>query len=165
MHVHSYLQLQFSYKDIRIFLSSAILKSRLQKILMQWSMGHSGDDVNDKKPHKMKTHWPNQLKISVLVYFKVLYRTRYKNIDVILDYTCPMPFNFAGRTLLLRGLHAAHRPQVGKPCYRAIHTQSCIICIHMIVIEWNLRSSTATVGFLRYRWMTFFFGVVAPTIK
>ena len=56
MHVHSYLQLQFSYKDIWIFLSSAILKSRLQKILIQWSIGHSGDDVNHKKPHKMKTH-------------------------------------------------------------------------------------------------------------
>ena len=91
MHVHSYLQLQFGYKDIRIFLSSAILKSRLQKILIQWSMGHSGDDVNHKKPHKMKTHRQIQLKISVLVYFKVLYRNRYKNMDVILDYTCPMP--------------------------------------------------------------------------
>ena len=52
MHVHSYLQLQFSYKDIRIFLSSAILKSQLQKILIQWSMGHSGDDVNHKKPSR-----------------------------------------------------------------------------------------------------------------
>ena len=61
---------QFSYKDMRIFLSSAILKSRLQKILIQWSMGHSGDDVNHKKPQKMKTHWPNQLKISVLVFLK-----------------------------------------------------------------------------------------------
>ena len=56
MHVHSYLQLQISYKDIRVFLSSAILKSQLQKILIQWSMGHSGDDVNHKKCHKMKTH-------------------------------------------------------------------------------------------------------------
>ena len=69
MHVQFYLQIQFSYKDIRIFLSSAILKSRLQKILIQWSMGHSGDDVNHKNPHKMKTHQPNQLKISVLLYF------------------------------------------------------------------------------------------------
>ena len=56
MLVHSYLQLQFSYKDIRIFLSSAILKSRLQKILIQWSMGHSGYDANNKKPHKVKMH-------------------------------------------------------------------------------------------------------------
>ena len=46
-------------------------------------MGHSGDDVNHKKPHKMKTRWPNQLKISVSVYFQVFYRTRYKKIDVI----------------------------------------------------------------------------------
>ena len=91
MHVHSYLQLQFSYKDIRIFLSSAILKSQLQKILIQWSMGHSGDDVNHKKSHKMKMHWPNQLKIWILVYFKVLYRTKHKNIDVILDNTWPVP--------------------------------------------------------------------------
>ena len=41
-------------------------------------MGHSGDDVNYKIPHKMKTCWPNQLKISKLVYLKVFYRTRYK---------------------------------------------------------------------------------------
>ena len=54
-------------------------------------MRHSGDDVNHRKPHKMKTHWPNKLKISLLVYFKVLFRNIYKNIDVILDYTCPMP--------------------------------------------------------------------------
>ena len=39
---------------MRIFLSSAILKSRLQKILIQWPMGHSGDDVNHKKLQKMK---------------------------------------------------------------------------------------------------------------
>ena len=54
-------------------------------------MGHSGDDVNYKTPHKMKTRWPYQLKISKLVYLKVFYRTRYKKIDVILNYTCPMP--------------------------------------------------------------------------
>ena len=48
MHVNSHLQPQFSYKDIRVFPSSAILKNRLQKILIQWPMGHSGDDVNHK---------------------------------------------------------------------------------------------------------------------
>ena len=95
VHVHSYLELQlFSFKDIRIFLSSAILESRLQKILLQWSMEHSEDDVNQKKPHKMKMHLPNQLELSVLVCFKVGYRTRYKNIDVILDYTmCNVVFH------------------------------------------------------------------------
>ena len=69
MYVHFYLQIQLGNKDIRIFLSSAILKSQLQKILIQWSVGHFGDDVNHKKPHKMKTHSRNQLKISVLLYF------------------------------------------------------------------------------------------------
>ena len=44
------LQLQ-RYKDFSS--SVAILKSQLQKILIQWPMGHSGDDVNHKKPHKM----------------------------------------------------------------------------------------------------------------
>ena len=39
---------------------------------------------------KMKTHWQNQLKISALVYFKILYRIRYKKIDVIL---VQCPFN------------------------------------------------------------------------
>ena len=54
MYVHSYLQLQFGYKDVRIFLSSANWKSLLQQILIQWPIGHSGDDVNHKKPHKTK---------------------------------------------------------------------------------------------------------------
>ena len=43
-------------------------------------MGNSGDDAVHKIPHKMKTHWRNQLKISVLVQFKILYRMRYKKI-------------------------------------------------------------------------------------
>ena len=30
-------------------------------------MGHSEDDAVHKIPNKMKTHWQNQLKISVLV--------------------------------------------------------------------------------------------------
>ena len=32
---------------------------------------------------KIKTHWPNWLKFLVLVYFIVLFRTRYKELDVI----------------------------------------------------------------------------------
>ena len=30
-------------------------------------MGHSEDDAVHKIPHKMKTHWQNKLKFSVLV--------------------------------------------------------------------------------------------------
>ena len=30
-------------------------------------MGHSEDDAVHKIPHKMKMHWQNQLKFSVLV--------------------------------------------------------------------------------------------------
>ena len=37
-----------------------------------------------KIPHKMKMLWQNQLKILVLVSFKILYGIRYKKIDVIL---------------------------------------------------------------------------------
>ena len=47
-------------------------------------MGHSEDDAVHKILHKMKTHWQNHLKISVQVKFKILYRIRYKKIDVIL---------------------------------------------------------------------------------
>ena len=36
------------------------------------------------KEKSWKTHRQNQLKISVLVWFKILYRIRYKKIDVIL---------------------------------------------------------------------------------
>ena len=48
-------------------------------------MGHSGDDAVHKKSNKMKTHWPNWLKFLVLAYFKVLFRTRYNEIDVMSD--------------------------------------------------------------------------------
>ena len=49
----------------------------------QCPMGHSGDDVVHKMSHKMKTHWQNQLKSLLLVYFKVLYRIRNKKIDAM----------------------------------------------------------------------------------
>ena len=81
MSACSFLQIQFSYKEQGIFLLLAI-----SKILIQWLMGHSGDDVIHKTPHKMRTRWPNQLQISVLVYRRVLYRTRFKKLDVILNY-------------------------------------------------------------------------------
>ena len=55
-------------------------------------MGHSGDDAVHKKSNKMKTHWPNWLKFLVLAYFKVLFRTGYKEIDVIL---VQCPFHYA----------------------------------------------------------------------
>ena len=51
-------------------------------------MGHSGDDAVHKIPHKMKTQGQNQLKFSVLVWFTILYRTRYKKTDVRLV-QCP----------------------------------------------------------------------------
>ena len=51
-------------------------------------MGHSEDDVFHKIPHQMITHQQNQLKFSVLVKFKILYRIRYKKIDVTLV-QCP----------------------------------------------------------------------------
>ena len=38
----------------------------------------------------MKMHWPNWMKFLVLVYFIVLFRTRYKELDVIL---VQCPFN------------------------------------------------------------------------
>ena len=53
-------------------------------------MGHSENDAVHKIPHKMKTHWQNQLKFLVWVWFTILYRTRYKKIDVRL---VQCPFN------------------------------------------------------------------------
>ena len=55
-------------------------------------MGHSEDDAVHKIPHKMKILWQNQLKILVVVSFKILYGIRYKKIDVILV-QCPFKFN------------------------------------------------------------------------
>ena len=52
-------------------------------------MGHSGDDAVHKRSHKMKTHWENQQKSLVLVYFKVFCRIRHKKICPILV-QCPL---------------------------------------------------------------------------
>ena len=54
-------------------------------------MGHSGDDAVHEKSNKIKTHWPNWLKFLVFVYSIVLFRTRYKELDVILV-QCPSKF-------------------------------------------------------------------------
>ena len=56
------------------------------------ALGHSGDGAVHKRPHKNKTHWHNQLKSFVSVYFKVFCRIRYKTIDVLL---VQCPFNYA----------------------------------------------------------------------
>ena len=56
-------------------------------------MGHSEDDAVHKIPHKMKTHWQNKLKFSVLVWLTILYRYRYKKIDVRLV-QCPFKVLF-----------------------------------------------------------------------
>ena len=70
-------------------------------------MGHSEDDAVHKIPLKMKTHWQNQLKISVLIWFDILYRIRYKKIDVTLvqcpfkDYNCAGCISPLGHSVLL----------------------------------------------------------------
>ena len=51
-------------------------------------MGHSEDDIVHKIPLKMKMHQQTQPKTLVSVQFKILYRIRYKKIDVILV-QCP----------------------------------------------------------------------------
>ena len=56
-------------------------------------MGHSEDDAVHKISHKMKTHWQNKLKFSVLVWFTIPYRTWYKKIEVRLV-QCPFNLNF-----------------------------------------------------------------------
>ena len=63
-------------------------------------MGHSKDDAVHKIPHYMKTHWQNQLKMSVLVSFKILYRIRYKWIDVTLV-KCPFKEKHISRRVFL----------------------------------------------------------------
>ena len=65
-------------------------------------MGHSEDDAVHKIPHKMTTHWQNQLKILVLVQVKILYRIRYKNLDVILV-QCPFKLAYSWTVFDMRG--------------------------------------------------------------
>ena len=43
-------------------------------------MGHSEDDTVHKIPHKMKTHWQNQLKILVLVKLQIFMELDNHNI-------------------------------------------------------------------------------------
>ena len=62
-------------------------------------MGHSGDDAVHKIPLKVKMHWQNQLKFLVLVEYKILYRIRYKKIDVILV-QCPFKIYKKGTLLM-----------------------------------------------------------------
>ena len=53
-------------------ISSIFYFSKSTSINTQYSsLWDTGDDTIHKIPHKMKTHWQNQLKISVLVYFKI----------------------------------------------------------------------------------------------
>ena len=54
------------------------------KYTTQWPMGDSGNDAIYIRPHRMKTHCQNQLKIAVQVYFEILYRTRHKKTEVMM---------------------------------------------------------------------------------
>ena len=74
------------------FFQGPFLKVDFNKYTTQWHMGHSRDDDVHKIPHKMKTHWQNQLKSVVLVYHIVPYRIRHKKIDALL---VPCPFKGA----------------------------------------------------------------------
>ena len=82
-------------------------------------MGHSGGDAVHKMPHKMNTHRQNQLKFSVLVWFKILNRIRYKKIDVILV-QCPFNLDNINRLLHSKYPHiknwgmCQHRNQTHK---------------------------------------------------
>ena len=89
LHAKFHLQLQLSIENMRIFLSAVIFNRRLQHTIQQ-PIGHTENDIVHKIPHKMKMQWQNQLEISVLVQFKILYRIRLKEIDVIL---VQCPFN------------------------------------------------------------------------
>ena len=75
--------------------SSLFYFSKSTSINTQYSslwLRHSGDDAVHIIPHKMKTHWQNQLKFSASVWFKFFYKIIYKKIDVILV-QCPFKHN------------------------------------------------------------------------
>ena len=77
---------------------------KLTSIMIQHNIEHPGDNVVHKKPRQMKSHWQKQLKSMVLVYFKVLYRIRYKNIHAILVQRPYNPFivsTINGRCILV----------------------------------------------------------------
>ena len=58
-----------------------------------WDTTYCEDDAVHKIPHKMDKYWQNQLKISVLVSYKILYRIRYKMINITLV-QCPFRQNY-----------------------------------------------------------------------
>ena len=92
--LHDYILVQLNFWEIVIFVAISIFEINFNKYTIQWPMGHCDDAVH-KKSNKMKMHWPNWLKFLVLAYFKVLFRTRYNEIDVIL---VQFPLNAYGPT-------------------------------------------------------------------
>ena len=55
-------------------------------------MGHSEYDAVHKIPHKMKTHWQNQLKFFVLVYLKSSMELGIKRLVLYLSNACPFKY-------------------------------------------------------------------------
>ena len=94
-------QIDLLLKKYEYFWHFLFFKVDFNKYTIQYPMGHSRDDAVHKIPHKMKTPWQNQLKFSVLISFKILYRIRYKKIDVILV-QCPFNDNkiFQGLSII-----------------------------------------------------------------
>ena len=60
-------QIEILLKKYEFFRQFLFFKVGYDEYTIQKSMGHSEDDAVHKIPHKMKTHWQNQLKISVLI--------------------------------------------------------------------------------------------------
>ena len=87
------------------------------------------DDAVHKAPNKIKTFWQNQLINSILVHFKVLYRTRCKNIGALL---VQWPWNNITFSTLHNLCFSSWR--VLPFIYRVIH------CLHLYasLVYWSL---------------------------
>ena len=72
-----------TFGKIWIFVTFSVFMVNINKHTTQWPMGHSGADVVHKRPQKLEMHWQNQLKILVLAYGIIFYRTNYKTTNAV----------------------------------------------------------------------------------
>ena len=109
-----------------LFLAFSISQSWHHAINTQYSSLWVNDAAH-KIPHKMKTQWQNQLNISVLVWFKPLYRISYKKEDVILA-QCPFKSVCSSSSYIIA--------EITKPCVSSFG-ENDIFLIFVLACLWS----------------------------
>ena len=75
-------------KKFGYFKQFLFFKVDFNKYTIQWPLGNSGDDAVHKIPHKMKTHWQNQLNQFSTSFYRIRYK-KMSNAPSSKFFTCP----------------------------------------------------------------------------